>query len=91
MTIGQTIRIFRIANDYTIYELSKRIGYSTSYLCEIEKNKKGYNTLSSTIEILEKSLNVPYGSIKKVYKLSEEKSLNFKQTLYEVLKIMLKD
>ena len=59
MQIGEIIRIFRIANDYTISKLSEISGISASYLSEIEKGKKGKENskkLYNNIEKIEKAL-----------------------------------
>lgn len=89
MKIGQTIRIFRIANDYTISKLSKLSGISKSYLSELENETKGKKPSKATLETLEKVLNCPKGSILKYHKLSEEKNLDFKHTLYHVLLLLI--
>lgn len=90
MKIGETIRIFRIANDYTISKLSNLSGISRSYLSELENGKKGKYISTTTLNSLEETFNVPHGSILKICKISEEKNLDFKQTLFKVLCIMMK-
>lgn len=89
MSLGETIRIFRIANDYTISKLSNLTGLSKSYLSELENESKGKKPSQTTLESLEKALNCPKGSILKYHSFSEEKNLDFKQTLLNVVFLLI--
>lgn len=51
--IGETLRLLRIFNDYTMTEMAQKIGLSQSYLSELESGKK-----MPSLEIIEKYANV---------------------------------
>lgn len=38
--IGETLRLLRVFNDYTMNEMSQKIGLSQSYISELESGKK---------------------------------------------------
>lgn len=38
--IGETLRLLRIFNDYTMNEMAQKIGLSQSYISELENGKK---------------------------------------------------
>lgn len=48
--IGEIVRVTRIANDMTIKDLAKKSKISTSYISEIENNKKS-SSISTLIKI----------------------------------------
>lgn len=50
--IGETLRLLRIFNDYTMTEMAQKIGLSQSYLSELESGKK-----KPSLEIIEKYAN----------------------------------
>lgn len=84
MQVGQMIRLFRIANDFTIVELSKLSGCSKSYITEIEKGKK--NCSLKMLEKLTKAMNIDLDTFRRIKKEIEEKNEeNFQKCLYRVL------
>ncbi|MBQ5674065.1 MAG: helix-turn-helix transcriptional regulator [Lachnospiraceae bacterium] len=51
--IGETLRLLRVFNDYTMTEMSKKVGLSQSYISELENGKK-----QPSLEIIEKYATV---------------------------------
>ena len=51
--IGETLRLLRIFNDYTMTEMSQKVGLSQSYISELENGKK-----QPSLEIIEKYATV---------------------------------
>ena len=47
--IGETLRLLRIFNDYTMVQLAEKMGLSQSYISELENGKK-----QPTLQVLEK-------------------------------------
>ena len=86
MKLGEIIRIFRIANGYTMKQLAENSSLSVVYISELEAIRKK-NPSSDTIEKLANAFNVSSEQLLKIAKLSEEGKWNFQKTLLEVLKI----
>ncbi len=51
--IGETLRLLRVFNDYTMTEMSQKVGLSQSYISELENGKK-----QPSLEIIEKYATV---------------------------------
>lgn len=89
MQLGEIIRFFRIANDYTMKQLAESSGLSQVYISELETMRKK-NPSPDTIAKLANAFNVSTEQLLKVAKLSEEDKWNFQKTLLEVLKIYVR-
>ncbi|MCI9177586.1 MAG: helix-turn-helix transcriptional regulator [Clostridia bacterium] len=89
MKLGEMIRIFRIANGYTMKQLAESSCLSTVYISELETMRKK-NPSSDTIEKLASAFNISTEQLFEVAKLSEEGKWNFQKTLLEVLKIYVR-
>ena len=79
MKIGETIRIFRIANSLSTKEVAKSIGMSSTYVSEVESTHK-----TPSLECLKKfacCFNVPTSILLKISEQSEEGNWNFQKTL----------
>lgn len=82
--INETLRIFRISNDMKIIEIAKKGNISKSYLSEIENKKKMPS--DKILLNLATCYNIPVEIIKFIDQYSDEKKLNYQQTLLLVLK-----
>ena len=51
--IGETLRLLRVFNDYTMTEMSQKVGLSQSYISELENGKK-----QPSLEVIEKYATV---------------------------------
>lgn len=51
--IGETFRLLRVFNDYTMSEMSQKIGLSQSYISELENGRK-----HPSLEVVEKYAKV---------------------------------
>lgn len=87
MKLGTTIRIFRIANNYSSKELANMAGISTSHILMIENLHR--HPSYSTLDEIANALNVTPEDITKMSNLSEENNWDYKKTLFEVLKIYM--
>ena len=81
------LRCLRIANDLTIVQLSKIIGVSVSYICEIEKNKK--NPSEKTIEKYLSNLSFSYSEMEEIIDAIDNDSLEYRKILENILKYYL--
>ena len=87
MKIGETIRIFRIANNCSVRWLSEKCGFSETLVSEVENNHKEPSL--KTLKKFANSLNVPLSAIFEICELSEEANWDYQKTLLETLKIYI--
>lgn len=73
MTLGELIRKYRKANNYSIYDVAKSVGISHSYINQIEQGKKR-NPDSSILVKLALELSIPLEEIIKI-KLNEMEAI----------------
>lgn len=85
MTIGEIIRIFQIANEYSNSELAEKSLMSESMVSQLKSGEKKIDL--SKIEVLARAFNVRASQIYLIYELSEEENWVFQKTLLEVLKL----
>lgn len=86
MSIGETMKIFRIANNYTAKKLSQESGVSVSVITALERNTTQRPSIS-TLRALSQAFELPLSTIFDIQELSERESWDFQKTLLEVLKI----
>ena len=85
MTIGEIIRIFQIANEYSNSELAEKSLMSESMVSQLKSGEKKIDL--SKIEVFARAFNVRASQIYLIYELSEEENWAFQKTLLEVLKL----
>ena len=85
MKLGETIKVFRIANDYTNKQFAELCGVSSTYVTEVENNHKtpSYDMLKKIAVVYK----VPASEIMRIHEMSEEENWSFQKTLLETLKI----
>ena len=85
MQLGEVIRIFRIANDYSTKQVAQQCGISSTYVSEVENmhKKPSLKSLKSFAECFKVSTS----TLMKICEQSEEYNWNFQKTLLEILKI----
>ena len=92
MTLGKILRCIRIANDYSQREVSKAIGMSTSYVGELENDKK--NPSLKVLEKLSKFYKLPKSEICRFEEYSNsiegDDLYIYQRTLIEILETMEK-
>ena len=85
MKLGETIRIFRIANNYSTKKVAECCGVSSTYVSEIESTHK--NPSLETLKSFAYCFKVPTSVLMKICEQSEEGNWDFQKTLLETLKI----
>jgi len=85
MKLGETLRIFRIANNFSTKEVAKSIGMSSTYVSEVESSHK--NPSLETLKKFSSCFNVRVSTLMEISEQSEEHQWNFQKTLLEILKI----
>jgi len=85
MKLGETIRIFRIANDYSTKQVAECCGISSTYVSEVESTHK--NPSLETLKSFASCFKVPASTLMKICEKSEEENWTFQKTLLETLKI----
>lgn len=86
MNYGMVLRTFRLAKEYTIREIAKKMDVSPNYISEVETGKK-----MCSVDVLEKysqALEVPLSSIIKVCELQNEKKWNYIRLMLAVTEIL---
>ena len=89
MKFGETIKLFRIANNCTTKELAERAGVTSSYVSQIEKLKRDV-----TCEKLKKIagvFGVSISTLARISETSERENWSYKKTLLEILKLYVKE
>ena len=86
MKFGETIRIFRIANDYSITQVAKMTGISKSYISDLESGKKERVSLE-VFRAIADCFKVRRCNILQIQEYSEKGKWTFQKTLLEVLRI----
>lgn len=88
-TIGKVLKLFRLTveEDFTCAKLAERIGFSPTYISEIENDKKqpSFNSLKKFAEFF----NVPSYKIFKIVEDANESSWTHERTFLEVVKTYL--
>ena len=84
MIIGEVIRIFQIANNYSNEYVSKNTGFSQSYFSQLKSGMKKVS--QKKLEKLAKCFNVKPSQIWLIHELSEEENWKVPETLLEALK-----
>lgn len=85
MKLGQIIKIFRIANNYSTKQLGEKMGTSSTYINELECSGK-----KPSLKMLNKisdAFNVPTSTLVKIWEQSEDNGWDFQKTLFETLKL----
>lgn len=85
MKLGETIRIFRIANNYSTKQVAENCGISSTYVTEVENTHK--NPSLDTLKTFAHTFKVSTSTLLKICEQSEEKNWDFQKTLLETLKI----
>lgn len=85
MKIGETIRIFRIANNYYAKQVAESCGVSSTYVSEVESSHKTPSL--ENLMVFAKCFKVPVSTLLQIYEQSEEGNWSFQKTLFETLKI----
>lgn len=92
VSLGEILRIIRIANDFTMEEMSECIGFSRSYISELENGKKLVSLKAISKYLSYFQINkVEFISILKLYERFDEndKLERYQRTLLKVLNILL--
>ena len=85
MQLGEVIRIFRIANDYSTKQVAQQCGISSTYVSEVENMHKKPSLKS--LNVFSECFKVTTSTLMMICEQSEEDNWNFQKTLLEILKI----
>ena len=81
--IGNVLRSLRIINDLTVKELSEKMSLSSSYICDVESNRK-----KPSLDLLEKYSDV-FGISRSTLLFFDEQGQQYqyehKQLLFDIL------
>lgn len=85
--IGNVLKSLRIVQNYSVKELSKKLNISSTYICDLEANRK-----KPSLEMLENysaALNVSLSTLLYFVEEGSKYEYEHKQLLYEILKKLI--
>ena len=85
MKLGEIIKIFRIANDYSTKQVAEACGISSTYVSEVENCHK--NPSLETLRTMAYCFKVSRSTLVKIWEQSEDNGWDFQKTLLETLKL----
>jgi len=88
MKIGNTIKMFRIANGYTIKELAKYSGVSSAYISMVENSDRELS--GKMLKKISGAFGVSISALTRISELSEQENWEDKRTLFEILSLYVK-
>lgn len=89
ITYGEVLRLYRIAADLKVIEMSERTGISKSYIAEIECGKRN-NPTKMVIEGYSQATGVPEGTIYSTVLKYVGRELTYQKLLSIILRQVMK-
>lgn len=87
--IGNVLKALRIANNYSVSELSNKMGIAATYICDMESNRR-----TPSLEMLEKysqSLNISLSTLLYFNEEGQKHQYNHQRLLFDILTKLIED